>query len=313
MKIPIVGRIWPFISAFAKTLLAAPDQASAQSILGVSGGGSGAGDMTKAIYDPQNIGYISGSTSGGFLRMDGAPGGIGGNVDTRAVLTAPGGNVYTFGGGGDVDTSIGGGAINTSNGGGSINTAGTGVIQLGVSGSRTAINGTATTDREQSLVDADGIIVITGGGTSGNLASFSATSGKIADSMISAADVVSAITAAGTALQSNSSINGTSGINDDTRSGYEAGDAATLAAAEAYTDAAMSADTGWTANQSVGDKTVAVQDYDSTTLDGMTAALNLVLAGFGTATAQLADQVEALTKKVQALEAALANALRPNA
>lgn len=73
------------------------------------------------------------------------------------------------------------------------------------------------------------------------------------------------------------------------------------------------ADTGWTANQSGGDKTISVQNYDSTTLDGMTAGLNLVLAGFGTAIAQLADQVEDLTKKFQASETALAAALRPNA
>lgn len=73
------------------------------------------------------------------------------------------------------------------------------------------------------------------------------------------------------------------------------------------------ADTGWTANASAGDKTVAVADYDSTTIDGMTAGLNLVLAGFGTAVAALADQVEALTKKFQALEAAGAANLLPNA
>lgn len=75
----------------------------------------------------------------------------------------------------------------------------------------------------------------------------------------------------------------------------------------------LTIDTDWVANESVGDKTIAVQNYDSTTLDGMTAALNLVLAGFGTATAALADQVEALTKKLQAIETALVSFLTPNA
>lgn len=78
-------------------------------------------------------------------------------------------------------------------------------------------------------------------------------------------------------------------------------------------DGIVIGDTGWAANQSGGDKTISVQNYDSTTLDGMTAGLNLVLTGFGTAIAQLADQVEDLTKKLQASEAALAAALRPNA
>jgi hypothetical protein len=72
------------------------------------------------------------------------------------------------------------------------------------------------------------------------------------------------------------------------------------------------ADTGWVANASAGDKTVSVADYDSTTLDNMTAGLNLVLAGFGTAIAALADQVEALTKKLQAMEAAHAANLLEN-
>lgn len=75
----------------------------------------------------------------------------------------------------------------------------------------------------------------------------------------------------------------------------------------------FTADTGWTANESVGNKMVVIKDYDSTTIDGMTAGLNLVLSGFGTAIAELADQVQDLTKKFQALEAAGAAALRPNA
>lgn len=100
-------------------------------------------------------------------------------------------------------------------------------------------------------------------------------------------------------LTDGADISGTMGVNSDT--------ASSIAATN------LPADTGWTANQSGGDKTVAVQDYDSTTLDGMTSALNLVLAGFGTAIAQLADQMDAVTKKMQAIEAVLAAQKRPNA
>lgn len=67
------------------------------------------------------------------------------------------------------------------------------------------------------------------------------------------------------------------------------------------------ADTGWVANQSAGDKTVSVGDFqadlnftgsDTTSL----MAIQSFWAQFGT-----------VVKKVQALEAALANNLRPNA
>lgn len=99
-------------------------------------------------------------------------------------------------------------------------------------------------------------------------------------------------------LAPDGDISGTSGTNADI---------------DGAISSAISLDTGWTANAGDGDKTVVVQNYDSTTLDGMTAALNLVLAGFGTAIAQLADQVEALTKKFQAMERALADRTLPNA
>lgn len=64
------------------------------------------------------------------------------------------------------------------------------------------------------------------------------------------------------------------------------------------------ADTGWTANADVGDKTSVIPS--NATLDAMQAALNLVVAGFGDAFVATAD-------KVKALESALANSLRPNA
>lgn len=98
---------------------------------------SGSGDMLKATYDSQNLGYISGldylTSPGGDLNMDA---GSGGGVGSRR-----GGHIYTIGGsagntsGGHINTSGGsstdaaGGEVNTSGGaaaGGDINTSGSG-------------------------------------------------------------------------------------------------------------------------------------------------------------------------------------------
>lgn len=68
--------------------------------------------------------------------------------------------------------------------------------------------------------------------------------------------------------------------------------------------AAISADTGWTANADAGDKTAVIGS--TATLDAIATALNLVTAGAGT-------QLENIAQKVKALESALAIALRPNA
>lgn len=66
----------------------------------------------------------------------------------------------------------------------------------------------------------------------------------------------------------------------------------------------LTADTGWTANADAGDKTKVIGTNAS--LAAMEAALNLVLAGFGTSFVAVAE-------KVKALEDALVNALAPNA
>lgn len=72
--------------------------------------------------------------------------------------------------------------------------------------------------------------------------------------------------------------------------------------------------TGWTANASGGDKTVAVQNFAASGFNGtMTTALNTVSAGSGTFFAAQAQQVQDLTNKLQAIEAALVALLLPNA
>jgi hypothetical protein len=64
--------------------------------------------------------------------------------------------------GGGILTYSDGGTINTSAGGGSINTRGTGSIELGVTGTRTTLNGSAaTTDKTVTLPNATGTVALT--------------------------------------------------------------------------------------------------------------------------------------------------------
>lgn len=69
----------------------------------------------------------------------------------------------------------------------------------------------------------------------------------------------------------------------------------------------MGVDNGFTANASVGDKTVNIPDYNKALDATMIAALNLVSAGLGNELSSALDTVAALRKKVQALETALAS------
>jgi hypothetical protein len=152
----------------------------------------GAGDMTKAVYDSTDSGFISGlpgpngeatGGDGGKLKLAGGAGHptigahtgglggtiemIGGNGDDLAV----GGNaglITTSGfdrfAGGTIDTSANtaaGGSITTANGGGSISTRGTGSIGLGISGTRTTLTGTASADRAIALPNASGTVALT--------------------------------------------------------------------------------------------------------------------------------------------------------
>lgn len=100
-----------------------------------------------------------------------------------------------------------------------------------------------------------------------------------------------------------------------------AGSLKTVAASGSYTDLTsqptlgtqMSADTGWTGNSGVGDKTVALTNYTNGLNGTMVSALNVVSAGTGTALSAGFDALVNLNKKVQALETALAAAKLPNA
>ncbi len=118
-------------------------------ILQSTGGGgtvwasvSSLGDMTKAVYDPQNSGYISGvnngsgtggtiqigagvNSNGGSIFMIGSTGGAGGNLYTAGSSGGSGGDIFTYA------STYPGGHIYTRDGGGSIDTTGTGSIQLG--------------------------------------------------------------------------------------------------------------------------------------------------------------------------------------
>jgi hypothetical protein len=95
----------------------------------------------------------------------GGSGGAGGSIN----LSGGAGDVQGGGGaaGGSINLSGSegggpgaGGSIDLSNGGGSINTRGTGSIELGVSGTRTTLTGTATAARAISLPNRSGTVVV---------------------------------------------------------------------------------------------------------------------------------------------------------
>lgn len=75
----------------------------------------------------------------------------------------------------------------------------------------------------------------------------------------------------------------------------------------------VSADSGWTANSGVGDKTVALANYTNGLNGTMVSALNVVSAGTGTALSAAMDMIVNLNKKVQALETVLVATKIPNA
>lgn len=124
------------------------------------------GDMLKSVYDPQNVGKISGSSAsggvGGVLTFGAGSGGVtnaaGGNINmSGGGQNSPSGQLDMGGGGGSNEQ---GGNIDTSSGGGAINTRGTGSIEFGVSATRTTLTGTATTPRAISLPDKAGTLAI---------------------------------------------------------------------------------------------------------------------------------------------------------
>ena len=114
-------------------------------------------------------GSINISSGGGSINLYSEYGGsFGGNITSIGVDSYSGGSLLMSGGtagaGGSINTAGGnegaGGSINTSNGGGSINTQGVGSIGLGVSGTRTTLNGSATADRTATLPNITGTLPI---------------------------------------------------------------------------------------------------------------------------------------------------------
>ena len=138
-------------------------------------GNSGGYIKTSANGDGPG-GYIDTSGAGGNIDTRGVGTlleGVGGSIDTRGIQSNLDNSIFYTGG--NINTSAGqggsGGSINTSNGGGSINTRGTGFIELGVTGTRTTLNGSASgTDKTITLPNATGTIALTSH-THGNLTS----------------------------------------------------------------------------------------------------------------------------------------------
>jgi len=130
-------------------------------------------------YDGGSINTSAGDAQGGSINTTGGSEGAGGSINTSdrgGSINTSGGNSGGGGGGsintsglenedgGSINTSAGatgeGGSINTSNDGGSINTRGVGSIQLGVSATRTTLNGSATAARTVTLPNITGTLPI---------------------------------------------------------------------------------------------------------------------------------------------------------
>lgn len=75
----------------------------------------------------------------------------------------------------------------------------------------------------------------------------------------------------------------------------------------------VTADAGWTANNTAGDKTVALTSYSNGLSGTMVTALNVVSASTGTALSAAMDIIVILVQKVAALETTLAAGKLPNA
>jgi hypothetical protein len=145
------------------------------------------GDMTQAIYDPRALNRISGSPgtnngdqtggtggaiyleggnassatgenggAGGIIALQGgdgasgSTGGDGGSIITSGYGAYRGGNIQT-----NATSFLRGGDIYTT-GGGDINTAGTGSIGLGATGTRTTLNGAASSSWTLTLPTGPG-------------------------------------------------------------------------------------------------------------------------------------------------------------
>ena len=128
---------------------------------GVDNAGSAGGSITLRGVSNRSAGIFN----AGSIDLSAISDSAGGSITSRG-----GGNEGTNGGsldmsggtgpGGSINTSNNGGSINTSAGGGSIDTRGVGSIQLGIDGSRTTLNGTASENRTIYLPNTNGTLTV---------------------------------------------------------------------------------------------------------------------------------------------------------
>ena len=137
--------------------------------INTSGGDDGSGGSINTSNGGGSIDTSGGDgEAGGSINTSSGSGYVGGSINTSSV-DGNGGSINTTGNdgetGGSINTSGGatgaGGSINTSNGGGSINTLGVGEIQLGVTGTRTTLVGSASaTNKTITLPNATGTVAL---------------------------------------------------------------------------------------------------------------------------------------------------------
>ncbi len=248
------------------------------------------GDMAKSVYDPQNAGKISGNGTsggtGGILSMVGADGASAGSITTDA-LSANAGQIDTSSvalsssPGGDIITKSG---VGGGSDGGSIVTKG---------GAAGAPGGSINTKGSDTLNKAGG--------------SINTSAATDAGGSIDTHDGGGSINTRG-----NGSIElGSDGTRTTITGTATANRALTLPDFDSMT---VGVQGGWTANQSAGDPTINVLDFvepDFTATDA--GAFNAAFPETVTALAAMATQINRLTKKFQAVEAALADKQLPSA
>jgi hypothetical protein len=253
---------------------------------GVNGGGTpGAGGSITAYGGASDVASDGGNA--GAINLLGGSGEFGGSANGGAggsiIASGANGNAGNAGGsGGTLDMSASGaesgGSITTAAGGGSINTAGTGSIQLGVTGTRTTVAGAASSDWTLTLP--------TGAGSNGQALT---TNGS---------GTTSWTTVSGTGTVTSVAISGTDGIEVD--SGSPITSAGTI---QLGVNAATMKTTLDLAGSNSGDVTLAgTPDY--ITISGQTITRNAIdLASDITGTLPIANGGTGQTTAVAAFDA----------
>ena len=171
-------------------------------LLTISGTGSVAMTNTPTLVTPV-LGAATATTINGVEITGAGTLIIGGTVNTATSggvidTSTGGGSIYTSNGGGSINTSGIGGSISTSDGGGSITTNGTGSIGFGVSGTRTTLTGSATSNIDIALPNLGGTVVVTAAtSATATQALFAQATGFPAYRAIATADIATALTTPG--------------------------------------------------------------------------------------------------------------------